>query len=188
MTDLAAIYGIDPEDFNLTPEAFDHQSKLHGIGHVYRVMIHCLELGLSLNFVSEARLAFFAAYIHDLSRKHDGRCMQHGSWAANEKLPLYGALFTRYGIGDKDLEHIRTAIVYHSMQEELPFAHPSWRVTAILKDADALDRIRLGESDLDPGYLRFKETLNRIGFARELYFATYGKPLKGFSEVISLGI
>jgi hypothetical protein len=183
--DLGQLYGIDPDDFNLVPEDFDHQSSIHGIGHVYRVMYHCLKLGIDLDSIKEARLAFIAAYLHDLSRKHDGRCTQHGKWAAEQKFPLYEPLFLRYTLDEAEKEHIRTAILYHSLPEELLPTHPSWKVTAILKDADALDRIRLGENDLNPRFLRFTETINRIGIAKELYYMSYDKPLTTFSRFIT---
>ncbi len=187
MEELVALYRIDPEDFNLTQDAFDHQSKVHGVGHVYRVMYHCLRLGLLLNKIEEARLAFFAAYLHDLCRKHDGRCIHHGLWAAESKLPLYADLFIQQGASLQDLEMIKTAITWHSEPEELPAEHPSWNVTSLLKDADALDRIRLGENDLDPNYLRFELSKTRIGLAKDLYFASYGKPISRFAEIISEG-
>ena len=41
----------------------------------------------------------------------------------------------------------------------------------LLKDADALDRVRLG--DLDPSYLRHPEARTMVGFAQELYRATH---------------
>lgn len=43
----------------------------------------------------------------------------------------------------------------------------------LLKDADGLDRVRLG--DLDPSYLRFPEARDMVGFAEDLYCATNGK-------------
>jgi HD superfamily phosphodiesterase len=187
VAELAEFYGINPEDFNLLPESFDHQSKIHGIGHVYRVMYHCLRLGLALESSTEARLSFFAAYLHDLSRKHDGRCTEHGRWAAEEKLPLYKALLDHYRISDIEREHIRTAILYHSLPEELPASHASWKITAILKDADALDRIRLGEWDLNPKFLRFEKTHERIDIARKLFYLTHENPFTLFTEMLELG-
>jgi len=43
-------------------------------------------------------------------------------------------------------------------------------VFQVLKDADALDRVRLG--DLDPSYLRFPESLERVDIAWELLAAS----------------
>jgi len=42
-----------------------------------------------------------------------------------------------------------------------------------LKDADGLDRVRLG--DLDPSYLRLPQSREMAAFARELFDTTSGK-------------
>ena len=55
------------------------------------------------------------------------------------------------------------------------FADSSERVRLlyhILKDADALDRWRLGRYGLDPDYLRTNEAIHLIGFARILVART----------------
>ena len=44
--------------------------------------------------------------------------------------------------------------------------------TALLKDADGLDRVRLG--DLDPRYLRHPESKGMVDFAQTLFDATDG--------------
>jgi len=44
------------------------------------------------------------------------------------------------------------------------------RLAALLKDADGLDRVRLG--DLDPRYFRHKEARGMVKFARQLYRTT----------------
>jgi len=50
--------------------------------------------------------------------------------------------------------------------------HPHWRLTSLLKDADGLDRVRLG--DLDPRYLRNPEAHDMVGFAAALFSETDG--------------
>ena len=138
--------------------------------HTYRVMTHVLKLGMLTKHIHEARLAFFAAYIHDMARKHDGYCTIHGSDAANHKLILYHELFTKNGASPSDLLTIGRAVTMHSIGKELTKNDPDWLTTALLKDADALDRIRLGNSDLDPSFLRFSETHECIKFGKNLYF------------------
>ncbi len=187
MNEILEFYALDPDDFNLFPEDFDHASSIHGVGHVYRVMYHSLYLGYLLGNRAEARLAFFAAFLHDLSRKHDGRCTEHGEWASDTKLPLYREQFIRLGASSGDIEKIRTAVFYHSLPAELSPESDAWTVTAILKDADALDRIRLGEYNLDTRYLRFAVTKSRVEFARALYYASFSKPFSRFSEMIRAG-
>ncbi len=44
----------------------------------------------------------------------------------------------------------------------------------VLKDADALDRVRLGRYDLDVGQLRFPESVQRVDRAWELLEASKG--------------
>ena len=81
-------------DFNLTNADFDHPSGLHGINHTYRVMCHVLALGKLEHLERPKMLAFCAAVIHDLSRRHDGICLKHGPRAALEKLPLFEKLYS----------------------------------------------------------------------------------------------
>ena len=48
---------------------------------------------------------------------------------------------------------------------------PDWSLVALLKDADALDRVRLG--DLDPNYFRLRESRAMVDFAQQLYDDTH---------------
>jgi hypothetical protein len=50
--------------------------------------------------------------------------------------------------------------------------HEHWPLTTLLKDADALDRVRLG--DLDARYLRHREAHGMICFAQEVFDLTDG--------------
>jgi hypothetical protein len=63
-------------------------------------------------------------------------------------------------------------VVHHCTVTELPHRHPHWRLTSLLKDADALDRVRIG--DLDPRYLRNSEAHPMIEFAHTLFERTDG--------------
>lgn len=179
-------YHISFKDFNLTESQFDHHSRLHGIMHTYRVMIHVLNLGTLSGKINEARNAFFAAYIHDMSRKHDGFCMQHGPDAADKKLPLYKNLFLQNGATIHDLFIIGKATAMHSKGNELPAEEPDWLTVALLKDADALDRIRLGEGDLDSSYLRLPETKSCIEFSRKLYYSSVNESNVDFEFMLRL--
>jgi hypothetical protein len=175
---------INFSDFILSPEYFDHHGWLHGKGHVYRVMCHVLRLGEILKMPQETKLAFFAAFIHDLSRQHDGKCRTHGQRAADEKLPKFLQLFKKNKMKEEDIPYIYTAIANHSLPEEIGKDHPHYMVTSLLKDADALDRIRISPNDLKLKYLRFKESFSLIGFAEELYFLTHDKDISSFEEMM----
>jgi len=179
-------FGIDEMKFTLLPIYFDNQSYIHGINHSYRVMYHCLELGKILECREAAQLAFMAAFIHDMARQHDGYCTEHGLWAATSKLPLFRGLFIESGATEDDLKLIGTAVHQHSLPNDIPKSNPAWLVSALLKDADALDRIRLGENNLMPEYLRFRESHSLIEPAKLLYYKCPFKPLASFGELLAL--
>lgn len=178
------LYKINFSDFGLNEAQFDHHSRLHGILHTYRVMVHTLRLGMLTGRQQEATTAFFAAYIHDMARKHDGYCTQHGADSANFKLPLYRELFIDNGVTESEVLLIGKAVTLHSTNHELPLPDPDWLTVAILKDADALDRIRLGAGDLNPSYLRLKESHGCILYGEKMYERTQGNSYTGFPDFI----
>ncbi len=166
------LYQLDLGNFNLSEQQFDRHSDLHGVMHTYRVMVHALRLGLATGHIAEAKNAFFAAYIHDMARKCDGYCTQHGTDATHQKLPIYEPLFIKCGANPTDILSIGKACTWHSLSDEIITTDPDRLTVALLKDADALDRLRLGEKYLDVSYLRFKETHKLIKFAGELFYQT----------------
>lgn len=180
------IYRIDFNHFDLSPEQFDQQSYLHGIKHTYRVMLHCLRLGILTNRIREASIAFFGAYIHDMARLHDGYCTIHGAESAKYKLPLYEGLFTMYGAIPDDLTTIRQIVTRHSLHAEPQKESSTYNTLAILKDADALDRIRLGAHDLNRDYLRYDVTHKCIAFGEDLFYETNETIINSFNEVIAI--
>lgn len=186
MPDLFKNLKINFSEFNLKSEYFDHHGLLHGTGHIYRVMYHVLKLGTLLKYEHETKLAFFAAFIHDMSRLHDGKCSEHGQHAADDKLPLFLPLFRNNGMKDEDIPYIYSAVTNHSMPSEISKDHPHYIVTAILKDADALDRIRINPDDLKLKYLRFEETMSLIPFAGELFYLNWDKDISGFIEMMKV--
>ena len=186
MDKLRSCYGINFDRFTLIPEYFDNHSELHGINHTYRVMYHCLELGEAENLNAQARLAFMAAFIHDMARQHDGFCKNHGAWAAKAKLPAFTKLFIETGASKSDLALIYSAVYNHSLPSELPESDPAAKITSLLKDADALDRIRLGEGNLRPEYLRFNGSHELITSSKELYYKYHSEAIGSFGELIGL--
>ena len=174
---------IDPNDFNLRKSHFDHQSSLHGIAHTYRVMINTLLISDRLGDKKAGLLAFCSAFIHDMARKHDGRCSKHGPDSAAFKLPAFSDLFSGYGVTPLEMDFIREAVIQHSYRERLTKDDDGYFVMAILKDADALDRCRLG--DLDPYFLRLKPSHDLIARAKRNFEITgYNNDFNSFSEFI----
>ncbi len=173
-------YGFHPNNFNHTEESFIHHSTLHGVNHTYRVMLNCLLLStiVECNFY-DAKSAFIASYLHDLGRTHDGYCTNHGQYCIDQKLDKYEFLYRQYDIMYPFQESIKTAIIFHCKPD---IGAPDEEVLHLLKDADALDRCRLG--DLNKRFLRRKETEYLIQFAEWLYrkSPTEILPLEKFVE------
>jgi hypothetical protein len=177
---------INIDQFILKPEYFDYQSQLHGINHTYRVMTLVLLLGKRLGLERECKLAFMAAFIHDMSRKHDGFCNRHGKRAVKYKLPQFAEFFKSQGIEDTDLEEISFAVHYHCKYYQPSKKHPYFKTLALLKDADALDRIRISPNDLNPNYLRFNESVEFIGIAENLYYKSQLLEEKGLPAYLNI--
>jgi hypothetical protein len=163
------------------PEHFAHPSTLHGQRHVGRVMVHAMRLVDVLHYGNATRAMLWASvYVHDLRRTHDYECHVHGRDAAKHMLTdaalhaMVMTVFAANGLPARDVLPVRTAVTFHALPNELPPAHPAWTLTALLKDADALDRVRIG--DLDPKYLRFRETHNMVDFAWRLLEISEGVP------------
>lgn len=168
----------------LSHDYFTHASELHGIEHTYRVMVllHTLTNLLNLKDLTVPGLA--AAFIHDMAREHDGYCTQHGKWAAEKKLPAFKSFFLKQGLDHALLDDIAIAVEYHSLAQELNARHPAYSLTALLKDADALDRVRLGDANLDIRFLRFPESRELIGFSKALYLSGRNTNFHNFAEAL----
>jgi len=182
----------DSEELNLAAklilreEYFDHPSTLHGIGHTYRVMTHSLILGNIMQLERETKLALCGAFIHDMARKHDGKCFQHGQWASENKFPRFFPLFKSLGIVEENQEEIGKAVTWHSLPDEIDTDNPFRNTVALLKDADALDRIRLGEGDLKVEMLRFPETVGLVEYAKRLYYESVDGKQMVFTDYLAL--
>ena len=135
-------------------------------------MIHAFRLIEATGLVEEGSRLWGAVYLHDIARTHDGVCFRHGGDAMRkfEARPDIRALFAEGGVKDGDYEAIHTAVVHHCIPKELDRAHPHWRLASLLKDADGLDRVRLG--DLDARYLRHSQSREMVRFAEALFDTT----------------
>ncbi len=172
------------QKLNLKESYFDSISQLHGIKHTYRVMCHVFFLSEKHDLGKYLTTALCAAFIHDMARKHDGYCTQHGEWALQYKLPVFESFFRKYGLAEEEILTVGEAVENHSLMEELPKKHSSYIVTALLKDADALDRIRLGDKNLNEKFLRLPESYNMIPFAKKFYFYSNKIKFSSFTQVL----
>ncbi len=151
--------------------AFKFPSEIHGILHTQRVLLHllilCDLLKLSHN---EKKILCTAAMYHDLGRVHDYEDLTHGVRSRK--------------IYESNVEYpspvVSFLIEYHSRPDEDGFKEieNNPRLSGdkelvillynVFKDADALDRVRLGLRDLDLNYLRLPESKRLTKIARLL--------------------
>ncbi len=165
-------------------------SRVHGVTHTQRVHIHAQRLTEVLAWdEGDAALVLRAALVHDIGRRDDGVDPWHGATSASraEQLGLLDDL------SSEEAAVMAFAVRYHSRTDERAVrslerpdaaddrgrdgarhADPvrALRVLWLLKDADALDRVRLHfPRGADPDMLRHRETVDLMPFAVELYRA-----------------
>lgn len=133
---------------------------VHGKAHTLRVLLLCLllakQMGLS---IKKTELLATVAIYHDTCRQHDGIDEVHGYDAMQyykenvrrphpivEFLIEYHAIDDRFGYRE-----------LNNNPDLLDKAETVKLLFEIFKDADALDRVRFGISQLDLGYLRTEE-------------------------------
>lgn len=164
--------GADPADFNLTVSMFFRSplNSIHGIDHVYRTMVACALIGQLLQKPRAALLAFCGAYIHDLARATDDVEYEHGANAVRDYFYKYNDLWDKYGLTSAERDYVKEAVRQHSIKETTGKGEDGYDVMAILKDADALDRCRIG--DLNPDYLRYQESRYLVQYIERIYIKT----------------
>lgn len=146
---------------------------IHGAPHTTRVLVWADALAATIGGplalrVDELR---WAAAVHDLGRVDDGADAGHGARSASwvvAHLPI-----ERPSTARLDVDFIAELCRWHEIPDR-EIGRLSLELM-ILKDADALDRARLG--DLDPGRLRLAKAGSLIGPAERLERATnrYGR-------------
>ena len=157
-----------------------YESRIHGLGHIERVMLLGAIIAMQQGFSArETELLLTACSYHDIGRINDRRDDQHGKRSADAlpgmKLP---------GIREEELRCIQAAVATHSTHdaqidsfakeyrvpdEKTELCH---RLCKGLKDADNLDRVRIG--DLDIRHLRFDES-KRMDTVAESIFRIHKK-------------
>ncbi len=140
-----------------------HDSSVHGVDHMARVFILqelICDILESQNTAVNREALRWASSTHDIGRINDGLDLDHGTRSArwiSDNLSNYMT---------PELLDVVTYIVHWHVpsDDKAPVMTTELQV---LKDADALDRVRLG--DLDPRYLRTDAAMSLIGVAEDLY-------------------
>jgi HD superfamily phosphodiesterase len=168
-------------------EWFKRRSSLHGVRHTQRVHIHVQRLVEQLAWSrADREIVLHAALWHDIGREGDGVEPSHGvsSVARADELGLTAALsegdaavarfaIERHSLSDRGAEeHAAELAAADDPARRLASSERALRVLWLLKDADALDRVRLGFGErADPRQLRHPQTVELIDFAEALHRA-----------------
>lgn len=145
-------------------------SPIHTMPHCARVLLLALIIARREGFAETEALAH-AAIFHDTRRRDDGRDTGHGARAAYHYL--------NFCKGREDIAYLPLAAALMAWHDQ-PDADGVKAISArsggdaawlaayrIFKDADALDRVRLG--DLNPAMLRTQSARGMVDFAERLY-------------------
>ncbi len=169
------------EEYATLDKAVLYLSFLHGPDHIERTLFWTFLLSEQyLSSDTDKRIVLDAAKYHDIGRRNDCEDRIHGKLSA-EKV---GALLTNPIYESQENRKLLCAIIeLHSLNDEeekkvvqryrltnLGSFITMWR---ILKDADALDRIRLSQglskiSALNPEYLRLEKSVHFIKASHQL--------------------
>lgn len=154
-------------------------SVAHSTAHSERVLLYAMLMAPRVFPDDEQALTTLAhaAVFHDTRRENEWKDTGHGARAA--------AYYEEFCREHSELTFIPAAAAimrYHDRRDELgeesiarDFPDSAERVRLlyhIFKDADALDRWRLGPRGLNPDYLRTDEAIHLVGFARKLVEVT----------------
>lgn len=142
------------------------ETEIHGLDHMSRVFAleELISDALAKDGIELDREALrWAAGLHDLGRVDDGIDPDHGK---------RGGTWIKANLASVIPPEVIRTVVYlvswHSIEDE-QIPHLTNEL-AVLKDADALDRVRI--NDLDPSRLRFEISKSLISTAHRLYAET----------------
>ncbi len=149
-------------------------SIMHGIDHVLRTSLIAgyiaLKEGIDPN---DFKMIIQAAMYHDIGRINDQEDSTHGRRASDkldsivleqiepEEKNILKAMISAHSVDDRYMSKVFESYGITDMER-------ARILTCILKDADALDRVRLGGS-VDPAYLRTETSKKLIPAAYDIY-------------------
>ena len=142
----------------ILPDLYHNPDGIHGLGHIRRTLLLSL-LMAHIDQLSDqrTRILAYASVYHDIGRTHDGADDYHG-YASYQKVIAKELL---RNVETHDVNVIKELIERHAISDRHAFDLESLKeptkdevgfLLRYFKDADGLDRVRLG--DLNVKYLR----------------------------------
>lgn len=164
------LYPLLLETYESLQEDALYKSRVHGSGHIHRVLLFAALIAWQEALPEDlVRQLFRAAAYHDVGRTFDGYDLDHGARSAQRLEELTGQT-------GEALAELQAAVTAHALpdarlEETVHAFHPAdfdraVELTRMLKDADNLDRVRLG--DLKVKFLRHESAKNLADFALRL--------------------
>lgn len=146
-------------------------SHVHGVGHICRALLLAALVAQGEGIDEPMTILYFnAACYHDVGRTFDGYDPDHGARSSLRLAELTG-------ISGRDLLRLKAAVTAHARPDDQAEnilrqfcpddMEAAMQLTRLLKDADNLDRVRLG--DLNPAFLRTDTAKGLTEFAKNLF-------------------
>lgn len=164
----------DLNHFDEIEQLMQNGTHLHGINHVVRVLFHAYAI-MTLENVKEEdkKLIIEAVKLHDIGRMQDGEDLEHGNQSAIKARDI----LANKGLSKEEIEEICFIIKEHSLpknknEEDIKNLPEDLQKKYqyhldIVKDADKLDRVRIG--DLDFNRLAIDSSKRLIGVAKTVF-------------------
>jgi hypothetical protein len=161
----------------IDPKLFMNPDGIHGVLHAKRVLLITLIQSYLLKLPQEHKLILaWCGVFHDIGRENDNEDSHHGRLSMqklNDK-KLSANLSER--LGTEGMNILRYIIENHAVSDKVGIKDVSnygikdvelaKRLYSLFKDADGLDRCRLG--DLDVKYLRNEISMRLVLLAEQL--------------------
>lgn len=150
-------------------------SSMHGLLHCKRVLFASCILASHYSLsIRDSNILSFCAMLHDIGRDNDDEDNIHGikSWDFIKNIYIHNSL------NEADREISRFIIENHCIDDEKAIKNicnykirnkkRAINLLKLLKDADALDRVRYGDDALDINYLRFDMSKSLVKLSKEM--------------------
>lgn len=175
-TTSSALFPFFVASLNDLAEKDIYQSSVHGRAHLERVSLFAFCISLMEDLpLSDVALILEIAKYHDMGRTNDHRDPMHGFCSA-DKYSRLNRLASR-----GDLTVVTTVMAAHSISDtkfDLVFDYffgkdrsqydRVFKFYQIIKDADGLDRFRLGDHQLDVRMLRLDSSKKLVQFSYDI--------------------